>query len=161
MRRFPVQAWLQLLSCRTGMKQILRLLIFLKNCLQGRKPGSVHVEITELHYREAALGVSGRRNPFTNVYPMASGCREPHGEDTAQCGSPKPAGRGVKLASDHKPIIGRLVFFFLTPFILQLKVLLSPRYEFSAFSVVKQHSVLHRQQTQNEQSYSWIIYSEF
>lgn len=34
----------------------------------------MYMEITELHYREAALAVSGRRNPFTNVYPMASGC---------------------------------------------------------------------------------------
>lgn len=107
--------------------------------LRGGKPGSAHVEITELRCREAALAVSGSRNPFTNVYPMASGCREPHGEDTAQHGLPKPSGGGVKPASDHKPIIGRsgFFFFFLTPFILQLKVLLIPRYEFSAFSVVK------------------------
>lgn len=40
-----------------------------------------------------------------------------------------------------------VLVFSLTPFILQLV----PRYEFSAFSMAKQPSVLHRQQTQNEQ----------
>lgn len=40
-----------------------------------------------------------------------------------------------------------VLVFPLTPVILQL----IPRYEFTAFSTAKQLSVLHRQQTQNEQ----------
>lgn len=70
------------------------------------------VGITERHQGEAALAVSGRRNPFTRVYPMASGCPEPRGEATAQCPATQPSGTGLKLASDHKPIISRSVFSF-------------------------------------------------